>query len=134
MIVVAGNDQHWDFHRADGSAGRRHRRLGGMRRIKHVAGDQDEGGARGIRHSGEALHRMQALLLQAVALRIIADRGKRFAKLPVCGVKEYDAHTDHQEEPADAGKTAAPLQSPIARRSASQSAEARRPAASLRTQ
>ena len=37
---------------------------------------------------------MKALLLESVPFRLIADRGKGFAKLPVRGVKKNETHGD----------------------------------------
>ena len=92
VIVVAGDDQHRDFQRADGGAGCGNGRFGGVGRIEHIAGDQDEGGVRGLGEIRESLNGLKSFLLKAVPLCVVADRGKRFAKLPVSGVQKNETH------------------------------------------
>ena len=94
VVVVAGYDQNRDFQAADGGAGGGNRGFGGVGGIEHVSGDEDEIGGGGCGEFRNAADGMQALLLESEAFCVVANRGKRFAKLPVCGVKKNKAHED----------------------------------------
>ena len=60
--------------------------------LEGVASDQDEGGTRRFYAIRESLNGLKSFLLKAVPLCVVADRGKRFAQLPVSSVKKNETH------------------------------------------
>jgi hypothetical protein len=99
--MVAGNHQHRDPEGANGGAGGGDGGFRGLRGIEEVSRNENEAraGLPGMARNG--LERVQPLLLKAVPLRLVADRGERLAELPVSGVKEDEVQgrrrTDFRE-------------------------------------